>query len=63
MKVIDLMRPQPRSVTRDDALSTAAWLMWEGDCGVVPVIDEERHVVGCSPTATRAWPPGRAAGR
>lgn len=46
MKVIDLMRAQPRSVTKDDALSTAAWQMWEGDCGVVPVIDEDRRVVG-----------------
>jgi CBS domain-containing protein len=30
----------------EDSMAAAAQIMWERDCGVVPVIDAERRVVG-----------------
>lgn len=40
MKVKDIMTVGPRSCTPDTTLAAAATLMWEGDCGVLPVLDE-----------------------
>lgn len=39
MRVLNLMTSSAASVTTDDALSTAARLMWERDCGAIPVLD------------------------
>jgi CBS domain-containing protein len=46
MKVRELMATDVRACFPDDTLNRAAQLMWENDCGVVPVVDEEMRVVG-----------------
>ena len=39
MKVSDLMTKEVRACHRHDSLNRAAQLMWENDCGAVPVVD------------------------
>lgn len=39
MKIKDVMTPQPLSCTPDTTLAEAGHLMWEGDCGVLPVVE------------------------
>jgi len=46
MIVRDLMSGDVRTCTPQDSLQRAAEIMWSQDCGVVPVIDGERRVVG-----------------
>jgi CBS domain-containing protein len=46
MKVRDLQTSDVQAVGPDTNLAAAAQIMWECDCGVVPVVDEQRHVVG-----------------
>jgi CBS domain-containing protein len=46
MKVRDLQTSDVQAVNPDTNLAAAAHIMWECDCGVVPVIDHERHLVG-----------------
>jgi CBS domain-containing protein len=46
MKVQDLMTHNVVCVTSDQSLNDAARLMWEHNCGCVPVVDAENHVVG-----------------
>jgi len=46
MKVEELMTRDVRACGRYDSLNSAAHIMWEHDCGCVPVVDAERHVVG-----------------
>lgn len=46
MKVADVMTRQPHTCRPEDSLAVAAQVMWEHDCGCVPVVDEHRHVVG-----------------
>lgn len=46
MKVEKLMTRNPVSCTPEDDLSVPARLMWEADCGCVPVVDRDRRVVG-----------------
>ncbi|HZO83243.1 MAG TPA: CBS domain-containing protein [Candidatus Binataceae bacterium] len=46
MKVKELMVREVRGVAADDSLGEAARIMWEHDCGCVPVVDQELHVVG-----------------
>jgi CBS domain-containing protein len=46
-KVMDLMTPRVISVRATDSLSAAAQVMWEHDCGIVPVLGEDGvRVVG-----------------
>ena len=46
MHLKDVMN-QPVVVCRhDDSLDSAARLMWEFDCGIVPVVDHEGRLVG-----------------
>ncbi|HYV20027.1 MAG TPA: CBS domain-containing protein [Verrucomicrobiae bacterium] len=46
MRIGEIMS-RPVVVTRpDDSLEEAARLMWECDCGFVPVVDQENHVAG-----------------
>lgn len=45
-KVEDVMTHDPQCCTPDDDLATAAKVMWDLDCGCVPVIGDGRHVVG-----------------
>ena len=46
MRVEDVMTRDVASCRPDDVLAVAARVMWEHDCGVVPVIDVDRAVVG-----------------
>lgn len=45
MLVRDLMK-DPRVCGLADTLNDAARILWEQDCGVVPVVDEQRRIVG-----------------
>jgi CBS domain-containing protein len=40
MKVKDLMTREPRTCSPDTTLAAAAHLMWDGDCGFLPVVDD-----------------------
>ena len=40
MKVKELMTAEPRTCTPDTTLAVAAQLMWESDCGILPVVDD-----------------------
>lgn len=40
MKVKDLMSTDVKTCSPDTTLAEAAHLMWEGDCGILPVVDD-----------------------
>jgi CBS domain-containing protein len=40
MKVNDIMTKDVRTCTPDTTVAEAAHLMWEADCGILPVVDE-----------------------
>ena len=40
MKIKDLMTTDVRTCTPDTTMAEAAHLMWEGDCGILPVVDD-----------------------
>ena len=68
MKVKDLMTTDVKRCSPDTNLAAAARIMWEGDCGAVPVTDERGHVVGvitdrdiCIAAATRPRTEGEIA--
>lgn len=46
MKVKELMTSDVKSCSLSTNLAAAAKIMWEGDCGAVPVTDERGKVVG-----------------
>ena len=46
MNVEQCMSNAPKTCTMDDNLARAAGIMWESDCGYVPVVDGARRVVG-----------------
>jgi CBS domain-containing protein len=65
MRVEELMTKSPRTCRPEDSLSQAARIMWEADCGAVPVVssDGEGRVVGiitdrdvCMAAYTRGLP-------
>lgn len=65
MKVSDLMTREVKSCLADEDLNRASQIMWEEDCGVVPVVDSEKHVVGvitdrdaCMASYTKGLPLG-----
>ena len=41
MKVSEVYTRNPATCNPDSNLATAAWAMWEHDCGIVPVIDKD----------------------
>jgi CBS domain-containing protein len=60
MKVKELMTTDVKRCSLETNLAAAAKIMWEADCGAVPVTDENDHVVGvitdrdiCIAAATR----------
>jgi len=64
MIVKDIAEFDVKTVTPDADLATAAKLMWDGDCGAIPVVNAERKVVGmitdrdiCIAAATRSARP------
>ena len=46
MEVKEVMTSEAVSCTPETSLASAAGLMWEHDCGVLPVVDDVRKVVG-----------------
>ncbi len=46
MRVKELMTSSPSVCTLDDTTNEAARIMWERDCGAVPVVDRNGHVAG-----------------
>lgn len=46
MKVEQLMKQQVRTCHAQDTLSTAAQIMWDHDCGCVPVVNGDGRVIG-----------------
>jgi CBS domain-containing protein len=46
MKVKEIMTPNAKAIWLTQSLADAAQLMWENDCGVLPIIKDGRKVVG-----------------
>src|SRR5438046_1875104 len=46
MKVEEIMSVDLETCRLEDTLNRPAQIMWEHDCGVVPVVDGEARVVG-----------------
>ena len=46
MKVEQVMNRPVVACGTGDSLGVAAALMWEHDCGLIPVVDDKRHVLG-----------------
>lgn len=46
MKISEIMTRDVHTCTPTDTLATAAQIMWENDCGAVPVVDREGRLVG-----------------
>jgi CBS domain-containing protein len=46
MKVQEIMTSNPQVCGPETSLATAAMLMWDNDCGVLPVVGEDKKVVG-----------------
>jgi CBS domain-containing protein len=66
MTVKELQTSDVKSCSGDTDLAAAAKIMWDCDCGVVPVVDDERRVIGmitdrdiCIATATRSAIPSQ----
>lgn len=45
-KVATFMHPDPKTCSATDSLNCAAQIMWESDCGAVPVVDGDGTLVG-----------------
>ena len=45
MKAEDVMMRMPKTCFTDDTAAEAARIMWDADCGAVPVIDRENRLV------------------
>lgn len=65
MKARDVMTSEVAACRQGDTLNDAARLMWERDCGCVPVLDDSDRIVGivtdrdiCMATYTRGMAPG-----
>lgn len=39
MKVTEIMTTEPRTCSPETTLADAAYLMWNGDCGILPVVE------------------------
>jgi CBS-domain-containing membrane protein len=46
MKIADLMTTRVQTCNLNDSLNAAANVMWEHDCGIVPVLDAAGKLVG-----------------
>lgn len=63
MKVKEVMTVDPTAILVTDSLANAAKSMWQNDCGILPIIKDDRKVVGvitdrdvCMATAMRERP-------
>ena len=70
MTVKELQTSAVKSCGRDTDLATVAKLMWDGDCGAVPVVTDDRKVIGmitdrdiCIAAATRSRAPSEIRAR
>jgi CBS domain-containing protein len=66
MKAKNLMTRDVAACRAEDMMAVAARIMWERDCGVVPVVDSEGRVIGvvtdrdlCMASYTRSEPLSR----
>ena len=64
MKVKELMSVDVKTCREDADLATATKIMWDADCGIVPVVNDDRRVIGvvtdrdiCVAAATRSMNP------
>jgi CBS domain-containing protein len=64
MRIQEVSTPNVKACSPDTDLAAAAKIMWDDDCGAVPVVNDERRVVGmitdrdiCIAAATRAASP------
>lgn len=64
MTVRDVAEFEVKACSPDSDLASAAKMMWDGDCGAIPVVTTDRRVVGiltdrdiCIAAATRAAAP------
>lgn len=65
MNVKEVMSREVRSIRLVDRLDAAARLMWEGDCGIAPVVDGNHALVGVvtdRDLCMAAWTQGRPLG-
>ena len=46
MKIRNIMTTNPRTCSSDTNLAAAAALMLDGDCGILPVVDQEGKLAG-----------------
>ena len=46
MQIREVMTREVKSCRSDTNLAEAATIMWENDCGVVPIVDDENQVLG-----------------
>lgn len=46
MKIQDIMTKNPKACRPETDLAAAAMMMWDGDCGVLPVVDDQNKVRG-----------------
>lgn len=46
MTVADIMTKDVFTCKREDSLEVPARLMWDHDCGCIPIVDDERRPVG-----------------
>jgi CBS domain-containing protein len=46
VKIAEIMTREVHTCTPHDTLATAAQIMWENDCGAVPVVDRDGKLVG-----------------
>lgn len=46
MKVKEVMTPNAKAIWLTESLADAAKLMWENDCGVLPIIKDGQTVIG-----------------
>ena len=44
MKIKDIMTGEPRTCALDTSLAAAAALMLDGDCGILPVVEDGKLV-------------------
>jgi CBS domain-containing protein len=46
MRIQEIMSEPPMTCSSNESVNAAARLMWEHDCGVVPIVDDDYRVVG-----------------
>lgn len=63
MKVREACTPNVKACNPWTNLAAVGWIMWENDCGIVPVVDQDQQVVGvitdrdiCIALATKTRP-------